>query len=187
MTTHALDRSRTGKARALRRFFADVLNGRYDREALIAYMVVPTVHFAEHVMQLAQVKLLGIAPRDAGGLLGEAFPALVANEALHTVYNSLQLTGLILLIPGFRRYRAARRVWTVALIAQSWHWLEHAFLQVQYLTGHYFYGAIKQMSVLERYFPRVELHFAYNLAAFVPTAVALALYLRGRARVRSAR
>ena len=162
----------------LRHFLLDIVNGRRHRQVLIAYMFIATGHLGEHLVQVAQVYLLGWAPGEAGGVLGLWFSGLAASEVLHSAYNSFQLTGLILLLPGFRNKGHARLWWTVALAAQSWHWLEHAFLQVQYLTGHYFYGALKQISVLERFVPRVELHFAYNLLVFIPTVVALVLYLR---------
>ena len=110
------------------------------------------------------------------GILGLWFPGLAANEVLHMTYNSLQLTGLVLLWYGFRRYKHASKWWNIALIAQSWHFLEHTILQIQYLTGYYLFGASRQTSLLEFFFPRIELHFAYNLLAFTPTAIALSLY-----------
>ncbi len=163
----------------------DGLNGRWHRRALGWYLLLVASHFVEHVAQLAQVALLDWPRPSAGGLLGLAFPGLAMAEVLHTAWNSLQLTGLILLLPGFAGTGAAARWWRAALVLQSWHWFEHAFLQVQYVTGVYFYGAIKQMGVLERLVPRIELHFAYNLAVFVPTVVAIALLIgahRRRAR-----
>ena len=170
-------RSRSAAAR-LRHLLLEVLNRRRHRRALLVYAVVVGLHLLEHVVQIVQVHAFGIPPREALALLGGLFPRLVANELLHTAFNSLQLSGLILLAPGFRDHRAARRLWRAALAFQGWHWLEHAFLQVQVLSGVYLYGALKQMSVLERFVPRVELHFGYNLLVAVPTVVALALYLR---------
>lgn len=168
-------------------FVLHTLNGTHHPQALALYLLVVAGHFSEHLIQLYQVFALGWARPQAGGLLGLQFPALAANEVLHMSYNSLQLTGLLLLLPGFLAAGgAARRWWAVAIAFQGWHWLEHAFLQVQVLTGHYFYGAIKQMSVLERFFPRVELHFAYNLLVLVPTLIAVVLYVRQRARQRGA-
>ncbi|MFO7544067.1 MAG: hypothetical protein R6W77_01070 [Trueperaceae bacterium] len=186
MSTHALERKNTGKSDPLSHLVLGVLNGSRHVQALAVYMAIVSIHFFEHVTQIAQVHLLGMAPREAGGLFGEVLPNLVANESLHMSYNTLQLTGLILLAPGFRKSRAAKGLWIAAILAQTWHWLEHAFLQVQFLTGHYFYDAIKQMSVLERFFPRVELHFAYNLSVVVPTVAALVVYLVQRSRKRAA-
>jgi hypothetical protein len=135
-----------------------------------------------------QVSLLHTARPDAGGLLGTVLPTLVASEVLHTVWNSLQLTGLILLLPGFRGAPVARAAWVTATALQTWHWLEHAVIQLQYVTGIYLYGAVKQMSILERFLPRIELHFLYNAAVMLPTALAVGLYLwRRRAGARASR
>ncbi|MEZ4606252.1 MAG: hypothetical protein R2865_05465, partial [Deinococcales bacterium] len=149
---------------------------RRHRLALYLYLALVAGHFSEHLLQLVQVYWLGWSPRLAGGLLGLYFPSLAASEVLHMTYNSLQLTGLIILLPGFKGL--ARRLWLIALVFQSWHFIEHAFLQIQYLTGHYFLGAIKQMSFLEIFFPRLELHFVYNLLVFVPTILASLIYLK---------
>ena len=164
----------------------DTLNGSQHLRAVLVYLVIVIGHFSEHLVQVAQVFLFGWERGDAGGILGLYLSGVAENELLHVTYNSFQITGLILLAYGFRRYRAAYAFWMVALAAQSWHWLEHAFLITQMLTGHYFYGAIKQMSVLERFFPRIELHFVYNLLVFTPTVIALMLYLRRRVAERAA-
>ena len=175
------DRPRTAHplARALARPL-ELLNGRWHRRALLLYLLVVGGHFAEHVVQAVQVYLLGWHPRAAGGVLGLWLPRLAQNEILHVAYNSLQLTGLILLWPGFRRYRAARRWWNVALIAQSWHMVEHTLLISQVVRGSYLFGADRPTSLLETLVPRVELHLTYNLLALIPTAVAVVLYLRAR-------
>jgi hypothetical protein len=162
---------------AARAWFLQSLNGRLHRRALTLYAAVVATHFAEHVTQVGQVYLLGWARPEAGGLLGLVFPGLVAAEVLHTLWNSLQLTGLILLLPGFGIVRPARHWWTVALVLQTWHWFEHALLQFQYVTGIYFFGAVKQMSILERVVPRIELHMLYNLLVFIPTVIAVGTYL----------
>ena len=167
-------------------FFFRALNGSWHKRALLAYMLLVVGHFSEHLVQVAQVFVFGWARSEAGGILGLVFSSVAENELLHLSYNSFQLTGLILLAYGFRHYRAAHTFWLVALVAQSWHWLEHAFLITQMLTGHYFYGAMKQMSVLERFIPRIELHFIYNLAVFIPTVIAVVLYLRHQKGAESA-
>jgi len=117
-------------------------------------------------------------PRIAGGILGLYYPKLAQNEVLHIAYNSAQLTGLILLFPGFQQSsNAARRWWNIALVAQSWHFFEHVLLQVQYISGIYLFGASRQTSLLEFFFPRVQLHLTYNLLALIPTAIAVIFYL----------
>ena len=156
------------------------LNGRWHRFALLLYALVVASHFLEHGLQMVQVHALGWSRPEAAGLFGIAFPGITMAEVLHTAWNSLQLTGLIVLLVGFGRVRAARRWWLVAIAFQTWHWFEHAVIQVQYVTGVFLYGAMKQMSILERFAPRIELHFIYNLVVFVPTLIAFVLYFRVR-------
>ena len=174
-------------ANYLRYFLIDTLNGRKHWQALLFYFFVVIGHFSEHLIQIGQVYLLGWSTRKAGGILGLWFPGLAASEVLHMAYNSLQLTGLILLWYGFRRYKHVAKWWNIAIIAQSWHFLEHTILQVQYLTGSYLFGASRQTSLLEFFFPRIELHFAYNLLAFTPTAIALCLYFIAMEKRRTAK
>jgi hypothetical protein len=155
----------------------DGLNGSWHRRAVLLYLVIVASHFLEHAAQMGQVHVLGWPRPAAGGALGLAFPGIAMAEVLHTTWNSLQLTGLILLLPGFAVARRARGWWLAALALQTWHWFEHAVIQLQYITGIYLYGAMKQMSILERLAPRIELHFAYNLVVFVPTVIAIAILL----------
>ncbi len=162
--------------RQLSHYLLHVLNGSQHKQALVIYMLIAAGHFSEHLIQIFQYLVLGWSAQASGGILGLWFPGLAASEVLHSTYNTFQLTGLILLAYGFKGTGAAQKWWTTALVFQSWHWLEHAFLQVQYLSGYYFYGAIKQMSVLEAFFPRIELHFVYNLLGFTPTLIAIILY-----------
>ncbi len=84
--------------------------------------------------------------------------------------------GLLLLRPGFQGQ--SRKWWTGALVAQSWHFFEHFLLQVQWLTGIYLFGASKQISILQLWIPRVELHFMYNLIVFVPMVIALIIHFQ---------
>ena len=51
---------------------------------------------------------------------------------------------------------------------------------MQYLTGSYLFGASRQTSLLELFFPRVGLHFTYNLLAFIPTILAIYFYWRAK-------
>lgn len=146
-------------------------------KVIVAFMVVAGGHFAEHLIQIFEYLVLGWPAKQSGGILGLWFPGLAASEYLHSGWNTLQLTGLILLWPLFRRKGKASLFWKLAMVAQSWHWLEHVLLQVQYLTGYYLFHAIKQQSILELFFPRIELHFVYNLLSFMPTLIAVLLYM----------
>jgi hypothetical protein len=152
------------------------LNGPWHERLLWLYMVIVLGHWSEHLMQIYQIYVLGWYPKEAGGVLGVWFPTLVTSEVLHFTYNLFLWGGILLLRPGFRGQ--ARRWWNGALVLQSWHFFEHLLLQVQWLTGIYLFGATKQMSIGELWFPRVELHFMYNLIVFVPLIIGVILYFR---------
>lgn len=152
------------------------LNGPLHQRLLWLFMVIVLGHWSEHLAQLYQVYVLGWLPKEAGGALGFWFSLANASEVLHFTYNLFLWGGILLLQPGFRRQ--ARRWWNGALAIQSWHFFEHILLQVQWLTGYYLFGAAKQISIGELWFPRMELHFAYNLLVFVPLMVAMYGYFQ---------
>ncbi len=67
----------------------------------------------------------------------------------------------------------ARAWWDLALGIQVWHHFEHALLLGQVLAGRTLFGAAVPTSVLQLFFPRVELHLAYNAAVLVPLCVSM--------------
>jgi hypothetical protein len=150
------------------------LNGPLHGRILWLFMVIVLGHWTEHLSQLYQVYVMGWLPKEAGGALGLWFPGINQSEVLHFTYNLVLWGGILLLQPGF--HGRSRSWWNVALIAQSWHFFEHFLLQVQWLTGIYLFGAAKQISILELWFPRMELHFAYNLIVFVPLVIGMIQY-----------
>lgn len=154
------------------------LNGTRHARALWIFMLIVVAHWMEHVLQIYQIYALGWAPSAAGGIIGVFFPVLITSETLHFVYDFIQWAGIVLLRGGF--HGRARSYWRVAMIAQTWHFIEHVLLMGQYLTGYYIFGRIKQTSLLELFFPREELHFVYNLIVFVPMVIAVHYYLRPR-------
>lgn len=153
-----------------------LLNGLYHAQALWIFMLIVVAHWMEHVLQIYQIYGLGWAPASAGGLLGVIYPQLVESEILHFVYDFIQWSGIVLLRPGFRG--RARTMWTIAMVIQSWHYIEHVLLMGQYLTGYYLFGAARQISIGQLWFPRAELHFFYNLFVFVPMVIAVHYYLQ---------
>jgi hypothetical protein len=155
------------------------LNGRYHRLALNMFMVVVLAHWAEHVVQAYQIWGLGWPRPQARGLLGEPFPWLVQSEWLHYGYALVMLIGLVLLRPGFAG--RARAWWTVALVIQFWHHIEHLLLLIQAQTHHPFFGRPVPTSMLQLVFPRVELHLFYNSIVFIPMMVAVYFHLRPNA------
>jgi hypothetical protein len=166
-----LTTSRHGTSRLMHR-----LNGPLHAPALWIYMLVIVAHWLEHVLQIYQIYGLGWAPATAGGILGVIYPQLVESETLHFVYDFIQWAGIIVLRPGF--HGRARTYWTIAMIIQTWHYIEHVLLMGQYLTGYYLFGAPHQISILQLWFPRAELHFVYNLLVFIPMVIAVHEYIK---------
>jgi hypothetical protein len=151
--------------------FFEKLNSQWHRKALWLFMVVVFGHWAEHLLQVYQVYMLGWLPSEAGGMLGLAFPRLAQSEVLHMVYNVSLFAGVLLLRPAF--VGRGRKWWSIALVFQTWHLFEHTLLQVQWLTGSFLFGAAQQTSILQLWVPRVELHFLYNLIVFIPMVFGL--------------
>lgn len=65
----------------------------------------------------------------------------------------------------------------MALVIQFWHHIEHALLQVQAITGHPFFGRPVPTSILQLWFPRLELHLFYNTVVFIPMIVGMYYHL----------
>lgn len=154
------------------------LNGPWHAPALWLYMLIIVAHWLEHVLQIYQIYGLGWEPAKSGGLLGVIYPQLIESETLHFVYDFIQWAGILLLRPGFSGLGRAATYWTIAMLAQTWHYIEHVLLMGQYLTGHYLFGAPQQISILQLWFPRAELHFTYNLLVFIPMVIAVHYYLQ---------
>lgn len=152
------------------------LNGKHHRAALSVFMAIVLAHWAEHVVQAVQIWGLGRPRPQARGVLGEIFPVLVTKEWLHYGYALVMLVGLWLLRGGF--VGRSRRFWGLALGIQFWHHIEHLLLFIQGLTGVFFFGASAPTSVLQLFFPRVELHLFYNTIVTIPMVIAMVLHLR---------
>ena len=88
----------------------------------------------------------------------------------------VMLVALFLLRSGFTG--RARTWWTVALVIQFWHHIEHLLLLIQAQTAHNFFGKPVPTSILQLAFPRVELHLFYNSIVFIPMMVAVYRHLR---------
>jgi hypothetical protein len=155
--------------------YADV-NGRYHRVALIVFMVIVIAHWAEHLAQAIQVYVLGMPLPESRGVLGEPFPWLVTSEWMHYGYALIMLAGLLLLRPGFTG--RARTWWTIALLIQAWHHVEHLLLLVQALAGNNFFDRPAPTSLLQLLVPRLELHLFYNAIVTIPMIVAVVLHRR---------
>jgi hypothetical protein len=159
-----------------RRLGIGALNERYHSLALKVFLFIVVAHWAEHLVQAFQIWALDRPRPAARGVLGQWFPWLVTSEWLHYGYAIVMLAGLLLLWPGF--VGQARVWWTVALVIQFWHHIEHLLLLIQAQIGTFFFGASVPTSVAQVFFPRVELHLFYNSVVFVPMMVAVYLHMR---------
>ncbi|MEV6926538.1 hypothetical protein AB0M46_18840 [Dactylosporangium sp. NPDC051485] len=139
-------------------------------------MVIVLAHWAEHLVQAYQIWVLHLPRPKARGVLGQFYPWLVSSEWLHYGYAIVMLIGLFLLRPGF--VGRARLWWTVALAIQFWHHIEHLLLLLQAQTGHNLWGKPVPTSVLQLFYPRVELHLFYNSIVFIPMVIAVYFHLR---------
>jgi hypothetical protein len=159
---------------------ARALNHDYHRVGLGVFMLITLAHWAEHLVQAYQVWGLGWARPQSRGVLGQFFPWLISSEWMHYGYALVMLGGLVLLRGGFAG--RARTWWTVALVIQFWHHIEHLLLLIQAQTGTFFFGGAVPTSVLQMIYPRVELHLFYNSVVFIPMLIAMYLHLRPNER-----
>ena len=151
----------------------DKLNSQWHKRALQFFMVIVLAHWAEHLAQAWQIYYFGWPRPQANGVLGLFFPWLVASEVLHYGYALVMLVGIWVLRKGFTG--TSRKWWTVSLVIQFWHHIEHAVLQWQALTHHNWIGSPVPVSFLQMLFPksRVEIHLFYNSVVFIPMMVAM--------------
>jgi hypothetical protein len=148
-------------------------NDRRHNIMLKVFAGLMIAHWLEHLVQAYQVWALGYERHHAGGLLGQVFPWLMHSEWLHFAYAVLTFAGLIFLYQAFEG--PALTWWKVALVIQAWHLLEHALLFAQAQGGFVLWGAKEPTSILQLFFPRIELHLFYNSVVTIPIVVAMLL------------
>ena len=153
------------------RSFLEKLNGPWHKWTLRTFMVIVLAHWAEHLAQAFQIYALGWPTPEARGVLGLPFPWLVQSEAMHYAYALVMLVGLWVFRKGFKG--RAGTWWTISLLIQFWHHVEHALLQLQAIAAHNLFNRPVPTSILQLWVPRVELHLFYNAAVFIPMAVAM--------------
>ena len=149
----------------------ELLNGPWHERALQGFMIVVLGHWAEHLAQAFQIYVLKWPVPEARGVLGLWYPWLIKTEVLHYSYAVVMLFGIWLLWPGF--VGRARTWWTVALIIQFWHHIEHALLQGQVIAGRNLFNSPVPTSIAQLWIPRVELHLIYNTIVFIPMVIGM--------------
>jgi hypothetical protein len=148
-------------------------NDRKYNLMLKTFAVLMVAHWLEHLVQAYQVWGLGYERHHARGVLGQIFPWLMHSEWLHFAFAVLTFAGLVLL---YRAFSGPALVWwQVALIIQTWHLVEHTLLFAQAQGGFLLWGAKEPTSVLQLFFPRIELHLFYNSVVTIPIVVAMLL------------
>jgi hypothetical protein len=149
------------------------LNSVWHRRALNFFMFIVLAHWAEHLAQAWQIYVLGWPRPQAGGFLGLFYPWLVSSELMHYGYAIVMLIGLWTFRKGFSG--TSRTWWTIALVIQFWHHIEHAVLQYQAITAHYWFGSPVPISFVQALMPkfRPELHLFYNAIVFIPMVIAM--------------
>jgi hypothetical protein len=160
-----------GFAQAKGPSFYEKLNTRWHERALQAFMFIVLAHWGEHLVQAYQIYVMGWPRPKANGILGLWYPWLIKSEALHYGYAVVMLIGIWTLRKGFTG--RALKWWTVALVIQFWHHIEHFLLIFQATTHHNFWGKPVPFSVLQLVFPRVELHLFYNSIVFIPMVIGM--------------
>jgi hypothetical protein len=86
--------------------------------------------------------------------------------------------GLVLLRDDFSG--PALCCWDSAVTIQTWHLFEHLLLFIQAERGFNLWGAREPTSVLQLFWPRIELHLFYNSIVTIPIVVAMILKWRQR-------
>jgi len=154
-----------------RQSFYQKLNARWHKLALWLFMAIVLGHWAEHIAQAWQIYVRGWPAHHALGFLGYYFPWLVHSEVLHYSYALVMLIGIWILRRGFTGL--SRTWWTVALVIQFWHHIEHLLLIGQATFHHNLFGSPVPTSIVQQIIPRVELHLFYNSIVFIPMVIGM--------------
>lgn len=130
------------------------------------FLAVVVFHFVEHIAQMVQLYALHWLRPECLGILGLWFPWLIHSELLHLAYAVYMLGGLYW-------FDLKNRYWVCARYLQSFHLTEHVILMAQLLL------LLERTGIGGLWFPRIELHFVYNLMVFVPMMMGFAKNNRG--------
>lgn len=143
---------------------------------LKVFVGIMIAHWLEHIAQAYQVYGLGYDRHRAMGLCGQVYPWLVHSEWMHFGYAILTFLGLVFLREKFSD--SSRFWWDAALLIQIWHLFEHSLLFIQAQGRFNLWGAHEPTSMLQLFFPRIELHLFYNSIVTIPIVVAMILHSR---------
>ena len=130
-------------------------------------------HVIEHIVQVTQIHVFGLAPKDARGVFGA-----LDIEWVHFVWNTWVLLAIVLLLIRFRKNR-----WLLAAFAFAlWHEAEHLYLIAKYIAtgmpGNPGLGAMGGVIADGLPITRPDLHFYYNIVETTPLFVAFVYQVR---------
>jgi hypothetical protein len=150
------------------------LLSRFFLPLFTAVVVIQGIHVVEHVIQLAQVYVFGVADDDALGVLGYIFEFQGTEEWLHLVFNVSFLLALYALVLPMRRYVPhtipiwAFGVFVVGAVGlETWHVVEHSVIIANVIknSGCPCPGiGDAALGVTD-----TQLHFVYNAIAYAAT------------------
>ena len=151
-----------------------------------ALVVIQGVHMFEHVVQLLQVTVFGVAEDDALGLLGYVLAIQGTEEWLHLGFNGTYLLGLLaLVVPLWRRVPAllpmsAFVVFAAGVALETWHGAEHAVIIANVLAndGCPCPGIVDSRTGLSDTY----LHFGYNAAVYATVVFTFVYVVKSRRR-----
>jgi len=155
--------------------FYEKINSQWHERALQGFMFIVLAHWAEHLVQAYQIYVMHWPRPKANGILGLFYPWLIKSETLHYGYALVMLIGLWTLRKGFTG--VSHTWWMIAFWIQFWHHIEHFLLIYQATTHHNFWERPVPCSVLQLFFPRVELHLFYNTIVFIPMVIGVYFHM----------
>jgi hypothetical protein len=154
---------------------SEKLNTSWHERGLRVFMFIVLAHWGEHLFQAYQIYVLGWPRPKANGLVGLWYPWLIKSETLHYSYALIMLICLWIFRKGFTG--RSHTWWMIAFWIQFWHHIEHFLLITQATMHHNFWGKPVPVSVLQLFFPRVELHLFYNTVVFIPMVIGMYYHL----------
>jgi hypothetical protein len=131
-------------------------------------MTIVVFHWVEHLTQAYQVWVLGWPRPHAMGFVGLLIPWLMHSEWLHYGFAVAMYLGMWALIDQDGITGRASGWWRLACWLQTWHLFEHSLLLVQAQLG-----VAVPVSIIQLWWPRIELHLFYNTVVTVPMLWAL--------------
>lgn len=147
------------------------LNTHWYKKGMNLFMLVTAAHFLEHVVQVYQLWVLHLPRPQCLGLLGSLYPWLMHSEWLHYGHALFMLLGLAVFRPSMEG--KSRVWWDIAFTLQFFHHFEHALLLGQVIIGRNLFDLPVRTSIGQLWFPRIELHFWYNLIVLFPMLIGL--------------